>query len=284
MSQNVRLKGNHIVPRQLQKELPGMVTMAGTLRKSPGVPRTPLRILGAYALVYLVNGPGYYADQTGFRRAVGRGDMIFLSPDLAHTYGPDASNRWDEIFIVFEGPIFDLWQKKSLFQAFHPVCHLEPVDYWLSRIDSVMDWKLTNDAGGLLQETCRLQMLLAEMSQSVRRTARSDPGRDWVTRAMAWLEETPGDSASVESVARRVGLSYETFRKRFTRETGTPPTRFCEAKRIQRAAEVLVAENLSNKQMAERFGFCDEFHFSKRFKEFIGMTPRQFRSRRPFAR
>lgn len=39
--------------------------------------------------------------------------------------------------------------------------------------------------------------------------------------------------------------------------------------------------DLSDKQIAAELGFCDEFHFSRRFKQITGRSPRAFRSGLP---
>ena len=36
-------------------------------------------------------------------------------------------------------------------------------------------------------------------------------------------------------------------------------------------------QNLTNKEIAYRLGFCDEFHFSHRFKQIMGKSPQRFR-------
>jgi AraC-like DNA-binding protein len=38
---------------------------------------------------------------------------------------------------------------------------------------------------------------------------------------------------------------------------------------------------VTNKEIAERLDFCDEFHFSRTFKSVVGLTPAQFRSKMP---
>jgi len=42
--------------------------------------------------------------------------------------------------------------------------------------------------------------------------------------------------------------------------------------------------NLTDRQIAERLGFCDEFYFSRRFKQLTGRSPRQFREELPRTR
>lgn len=73
-----------------------------------------MRVLGSYALVYVVGGGGEYSDARGTRRQVSEGDLIWVFPDIPHAYGPARGGRWDEIYLVFDGPVFDLWRQRGL--------------------------------------------------------------------------------------------------------------------------------------------------------------------------
>ena len=50
---------------------------------------------------------------------------------------------------------------------------------------------------------------------------------------------------------------------------------------IDRARKLIYEERLSNKELADWLGFCDEFHFSRRFKEATDQTPGGFRRSLP---
>ena len=147
----------------------GRVVLAGLLRHHTGVPERPLRKLGNYALVYLLNGKGYFQDARGLRRTLLPGDFWFLFPDVPHWYGPGKGSYWDELYIVFTGPLFDLWRSKGLLDPAAPILHLEPVDYWLRRIEEVIVAKADP-----LQQICSLQLLFAEVLQASGRTSKPE--------------------------------------------------------------------------------------------------------------
>jgi transcriptional regulator GlxA family with amidase domain len=47
--------------------------------------------------------------------------------------------------------------------------------------------------------------------------------------------------------------------------------------RLDRAATLLVRSNFSVQEIAELCGFASAFHFSRRFKEAYGQSPRELR-------
>ena len=82
-----------------------------------------------------------------------------------------------------------------------------------------------------------------------------------------------------EQVARKLGFSYETFRKRFQKSVGTAPGRYHFDSRIDRAAALLHQGRHTIKEIAAELDFCDEFYFSRCFTRRFGLSPRAFRQR-----
>ena len=47
---------------------------------------------------------------------------------------------------------------------------------------------------------------------------------------------------------------------------------------MQRAQELIRCGVPTNREIADRLGFCDEYHFSRRFKQVVGLSPKEFRA------
>jgi AraC-like DNA-binding protein len=251
----------------------GRITLTGTIHGSLGLPPNPMRILGSYALVYLLSGTGRYEDARGTRLEVSTGDLLLLFPEIAHTYAPPSGSHWDEIYIVFDGPVFDLWRQQGLLNPDSPFYHLEPVDYWRPRFAEV-------SAPGLspLERLCRLQSVLADTLTNYRRDPAAARDDQWLASARALLDADVPKALYVDQIAKRLRLSPETFRKRFARLAGIPPWRYRMTRVIERACRLVHESRLTNKEIAAQLNFNDEFHFSRRFKQITGRSPTQFRA------
>jgi len=200
------------------------------------------------------------------------GDLLFVYPGVLHGYGPGPGERWSELYVCFKGPVFESWRQRGLLNVNHAMQRLAPISRWLPQLEAVVEPGLPSDATGMLQRVCRLQKFLADIMQSPKPEEVRVP---WLEMAMNELVDGPG--LAPEAVARKLGLSYETFRKEFARETGYPPARYRMRRLIEQAGVLMVERNLSNKELAETLGFSDEFHFSRRFHEVTGKSPRDFR-------
>lgn len=259
----------------------GGISLAGFIEHSRGLPAHPLRTLGSYALVYVIDGGGRYRDAAGLSRAVRAGDLLVLFPDLPHTYGPEPTTHWTELYVVFDGPVFDLWRGGGLLDPGQPLHHLEPIETWLHRLRSVIEHRDDGTFTSPLLEICRLQTVLGE-------ALATSPGRGeedgWVARARALLESDVGRERDLVGLARDLGMSYDGFRKRFARAVGMPPARYRAIRTVDHACELMLKGGLTDRQIADRLGFCDEFYFSRRFKQVTGRSPRQFRAGLPRSR
>jgi transcriptional regulator GlxA family with amidase domain len=87
-----------------------------------------------------------------------------------------------------------------------------------------------------------------------------------------------GEDSAGQKVAGQLGMGYESFRKKFVLHLGVSPGRYREHLRIERAKQLLQSKRLTNKELAEMLGFCDEAHFSKTFRRKAGVSPREFRN------
>lgn len=256
----------------------GRVSLAGSLHNSTGVSFSNMRVLGSFALVYLLAGEGRYADARGNDLKVAAGDLLTVFPEIPHGYGPGKQQHWDEIYIVFDGPVFNLWRSEGLLDDSRPVRRLQPTDYWRPRFEG-----LTNDSGqSPLQLLCRLQQFLAEIHDYQVTSARTADELTWLTRAKSLLEKGhPTQRLDLESVARQMGISYVGFRKKFTRLANDSPAHFHMKSVMNRACDLIRKERPTNRQLAAQLGFADEFHFSKRFRQIVGLSPKQYRKQLP---
>lgn len=242
-----------------------------------GAPLMSMRILGSYAFVYTLDGLGQYVDAHGAQQDLLPGDLILVFPELGHRYGAKEGHSWKEFWIVCDGPVFDLWKKRGVIDPTKPICHIEPMDYWLRRFQDVFAGRVPVDAKQSVAQLCKLQHALADALLNDRRDPAAEGDAEWLARACAFLEVNMEKPMYFESVAKQMTMSYESFRKKFLKLAGVSPGKYRMARIVDRACELVYGGKLSNREIALSLGFCDEFHFSRRFKQVAGKSPSGFR-------
>lgn len=256
----------------------GRVAWAGISRTPAPYFQPSMQILGIHALVYIVRGRGRYQNALRHRQDFGPGDLIALFPEMGHQYGPTTEDGHDELFLAVKGPLAELWQRIGWLNPIAPILHLEPVDFWRAKFLNVTAYQ-PSTATEALRPLSLLHDFLSEahIAASISQEASSEAA--WLNRARRLLAENLSEQVSGEEVARTIGVSYDTFRYRFRQQTGASPARYRMEQRVTAASDLLLHTSLSLRQIAARLGFCSEFHFSQKFKQLKGVSPRDFRRR-----
>jgi AraC-like DNA-binding protein len=267
----------------LQNDAPtplGRLRLAGAIEGGRGVvPATPLRVYGSYAVACVTRGSGFYRDVSGLEAEIGVGTAILVFPERAHWYGTRGRARWDEIYLTFDGPVFDLYRQVGLLDAAHPL-HLYPVG-WPDRLRTLIEEtaRAVTTAERLRHLSAFLLLLTELLAPGTGAADAPTSGMDWAAQARAALDTDLSLELDLTDIAASVGMHYETFRKRFLQEVGITPARYRAMRRVEAAQELLrYSPRMTNRQVAEALGFADEYHFSRRFTQLTGTTPRAFRA------
>jgi AraC family transcriptional regulator len=83
---------------------------------------------------------------------------------------------------------------------------------------------------------------------------------------------------AVTELAALVHMSPSHFSRVFKVSFGLSPYRYVMQQRIVAAKDLLAGTALSASQVATSFGFSSQSHFVKVFRQFTGVTPKQFRA------
>jgi AraC family transcriptional regulator, alkane utilization regulator len=97
--------------------------------------------------------------------------------------------------------------------------------------------------------------------------------------ALRHLHTVPLQDWSVESLARRVGVSRTVLAGRFKRFLDQPPMQYLARWRLQLAAQELKTSDLPMKNIADQAGYESEQAFSRAFKRHFGLPPADWRRR-----
>ncbi|MEM9159789.1 MAG: AraC family transcriptional regulator [Verrucomicrobiota bacterium] len=86
------------------------------------------------------------------------------------------------------------------------------------------------------------------------------------------------DQLTAATLARRLMISEKTLSRRFAASLGTSPGRYLTQARIEAAALDLLFSQSSIEKVADRYGFCDRYYFTRVFKKRYGVGPAGYRS------
>lgn len=95
--------------------------------------------------------------------------------------------------------------------------------------------------------------------------------------ALARLHDQPGKPFSLAEAASRCGLSQAYFSRRFRQITGRAFSDYVASYRLQIGSHFLLSTARPISSIAYDSGFSSPSHFTARFREQFGLTPREYR-------
>jgi len=121
----------------------------------------------------------------------------------------------------------------------------------------------------------RLELLLLKVEEHIAHgTRRDDPARERYLRCKALIDERARRMTTLEEIATAATMEVSSVCRLFRRFHDCSPCRYLLQRKMTLAAEDLVENGGMVKEVAQRVGFSDPFHFSRCFKSVHGVAPR----------
>ncbi len=99
-----------------------------------------------------------------------------------------------------------------------------------------------------------------------------------VKTAISFIYKNYGDcTLDNAQIAASANISQIYLQKEFIKYIGQPPQKFLQKIRINNAAELLVSGTLTVSDISQKTGYASVYHFSRAFKNIMGMSPLQYR-------
>lgn len=103
-------------------------------------------------------------------------------------------------------------------------------------------------------------------------------------RARDVADRNYAEPLDLTALAAAAGVSKYHFLRCFTAEYGETPMQYVARRRIERAADLLRATNLTVTEVCQLVGYSNLGSFSRRFTELVGMNPSEYQRTQPGAR
>ena len=127
------------------------------------------------------------------------------------------------------------------------------------------------------EEYCYTQtrILLLELLVAMsKRVEKQYSGKSWLVAAvLSYIHRYYTENFTIEDLAKACNASASYIRQRFKQELGVSVMQYREELRIARAKTMISSGEFKLKEIADLLGYYDIYHFSKRFKEVVGVSP-----------
>jgi len=83
-------------------------------------------------------------------------------------------------------------------------------------------------------------------------------------------------TVSIKNVMQDDTSQRRNLERKFAKQVGTSPKQLCRAIRFQNTLKTILEDNKSLTDVGYENKYCDQAHFIKDFKDFTGVSPKQF--------
>lgn len=234
-------------------------------KTAPNTKSYPLHKHKHWEIMYYLKGSGYLA--TSKRRIpFSKGSIIIVPPN--HMHGSVSENDFVNISISCD---FD-----NLFIFNDIVCVRDDADFEGEKLATLI-FKNQHKSKNYLASLCSsyahfiLQNITYEKS---------------INKAIGEIIDTISENFfdsefDITAVLNQSGYAEDYIRAEFKKQTGQTPVDFLAKTRITHAKKLMeiYGNTLSVSDVAEACGYNDAFYFSRRFKQYVGASPKQYKNK-----
>jgi AraC-like DNA-binding protein len=239
----------------------------------------PSRTMKIHDLVYVIKGC-YYITQEDVKIKAEEGDIFFLTAEKHHFSTENSPKNTECIFFHFPPHACDYCsnQYPSIPNKDYAVIPFKHSVGKYQRIKELFKNILTlYNKEDLLSEkmasTLLIQLFL-EIENSLYKSL-NNYGDELVENILKFLSDNESRNVTVDELSKLFSFSTKTLNQRFTKAMGISIHQY-QLKIKLNSAAILLREHprTTLKEIAQLYGFADEFHFSRAYKKKFGMSPK----------
>ncbi len=224
--------------------------------------------LDDFRLLYLLSGSGTYTDANGVDRTLIPGSVLFRIPGMKHTIKRDADN-WCDFFVTLPGSFYASMASNGFIPSI--TADIAPSQRITHAVIAVIETMRHARAAAVLSRILDLFAVFEEHRTPVSaETAVLD-------EACAVLADDFTAEIDMPTLASRLHIGYEQFRKQFKQHTGHAPKEYRIRKKIAYAQHLLNTEAISVRALSMKLGYPTPFAFTRQFKKYTGLSPLIFK-------
>ena len=223
---------------------------------------------------YIIDGKGYYNGNE-----LGKGQAFIVYKNDLCEYYPDRNDPWTYVWMRLAGNDEETLLKRCGLPSKSGVFEFD-YENKLARVAPIVFSTLDLQNENRLYEESVATMIL---SLHIKNDRNSSPSWDerWVLKAKEYISENYHTHLTVEQIAGELHIDRQYLRNLFVKYTGMSTKKYLDHYRMKKAAELLSIKETSVGVIASSVGYPDQLSFSKAFKKYYEVSPKEYRIKHP---
>ncbi len=210
------------------------------------------------------------------------GQMFMTKPGENTWYKADSTDPWVYCWMTFDGKLSEKCAEDAGFVSGVNAldCHVDPQKFFaiVTKVLDQTDLKTANvySRTGLLLEYISVAVDSYSHQEKMKGKKDVSSSVDYVQFAADFIYQNYA-TAKINDVARYVGLHRSYLTNLFKKRMGISPQEYLMQCKIHRACKILKETDNPIQEIARQVGYDNPLTFSKTFKNFYGISPKQYR-------
>lgn len=271
-----------VIPQSVQKRIMNHPLLSSLFLTEIGYedntvfhPFTKSKGKSQYLLVYVSSGEGYY--EIGKKKyVVAENDFFVLPVKYAGALKSSKEKPWSIYWAYFSGRQAGKMVQHLVGNEYSPR-KAKPLVGRVAQFNDILHHlELMENIENLVYANSRFYSFLCSFRLMVLSTKKHSK-KDGVIQSIEYMREHISDIITLDDLAEVAGLSVSHYCAMFKLKTMQTPMQLYTSMKIQRACQLLQNKNQTIKAISYSLGFFDQYHFSKVFKQVMGVAPKNFR-------
>lgn len=232
-----------------------------------------------HAVLIVTKGTGQMLNESD-QQALLDGSVLVLSRESARQISADTDDLLR--FLVFYFDALQQQDQDTNAYSPSPSWHLDRSSCAFHQVDNSTEPALTlyahrqaNDPLEAFQNQIRFQQLLHLIWSHAERQATVETS-SVVDQTVSYMHTNYAEPITLDDLANRAGLTPRYYTEVFKKKVGKSPIEYLTSCRMEHAKTLLRESNKRLREVARLVGYADEFYFSRRFKQQVGVSPTVF--------
>ncbi len=205
----------------------------------------------------------------------GKHDLLVMFPN--HRIHYKALEDWSISWLGLYGETVSEYINLLKVTPQNPIMHISNYNELKTVMDNI--YNLSNDSSlaSKLSAIGSIYDFFAILMQNSNITRKPDI----ISTALKIIDYNFCSDITIEKIARLLNVDSAHFSRKFSQKMHLSPKTYILNKRIQRAKELLCTTDDGIFEISNSVGYEDQFYFCRIFKKYTGLSPSEYRRKKP---
>lgn len=231
-----------------------------------------------FLIHYILNGKGKYKvnDKIYY---LDKNQGFIIKPNELTYYEADENEPWEYVWISFNGIKASKYLNSlNLDNLIFSCAYDDEIKKYIFEMLNTKTMSLSDD----LKLQGLLYLFLSTLSKHLKKEPiKSDTSYEklYIRKSIEFIDSNFSNNIKITDIANYVGLNRSYLYTLFKKNLNVSPQEFLLEFRMNKASNLLKSTNYSISYISNSIGYKDPLSFSKTFKKFTGVSPKDYRNK-----